>query len=152
MQREVKDEDTGIVMKANDSKGREFLSHFINARKRRKEIESKFKDYLKSIGVKAWHYRDGWHSKDNKSFIFPSYVRFNDGVRVGDLVCLGWWDNFTKDFWIVRVSDIETISGGSKRYYYDDIIKKYPNQNIYFAQKKNCIIHKVKKILRKINY
>ncbi len=44
---------------------------------------------LRNLGIKAAHPDDGWVDREENKLTF-AYPQFNDGVEVGDLVCLGW--------------------------------------------------------------
>lgn len=55
-------------------------------------------DGLRRLGVKAAHPDDGHVERDRSQktdFVsFSSYVHFNDGVKMGDLIALGWPNHY----------------------------------------------------------
>jgi hypothetical protein len=60
---------------------------------------------LRARGVKAAHPDDGWVDRD-KNRVHLCYPDFNDGLKVGDLLALGWpW----KDTRIVRITATEDM-------------------------------------------
>lgn len=47
---------------------------------------------LRGKGFKAAHPNDGWHDREKRK-IFLAYPQFDDGVRVGDKIALGYpWE------------------------------------------------------------
>lgn len=44
---------------------------------------------LRAQGIKAAHPDDGWVDRE-KSTVHFAYPQFNDGVKVGDQIALGW--------------------------------------------------------------
>lgn len=52
---------------------------------------------LRSIGIKAAHPDDGWVDRkksEHHDFVQFSYPQFDDGVRAGDKIALGWPDRY----------------------------------------------------------
>jgi hypothetical protein len=52
---------------------------------------------LRSIGIKAAHPDDGWVKRDKSKyhdFVQFCYPQFNDGVKEGDRIALGWPDRY----------------------------------------------------------
>ena len=54
---------------------------------------------LRAAGIKAAHPDDGWVNRKDNTVSFQ-YPQFNDGVKDGDLIALGWPDKYR----IVRVT------------------------------------------------
>lgn len=54
---------------------------------------------LRAYGVKAAHPDDGWVDRDHNQ-LYPRYPQFNGGVTVGDIIALGWPDQYR----LVRVT------------------------------------------------
>lgn len=48
---------------------------------------------LRRRGVKAAHPDDGWVDREANTVHF-AYPQFNDGVKVGDKIALGWPDKY----------------------------------------------------------
>ena len=48
---------------------------------------------LRSDGVKAAHPDDGWVDREKNTIHF-AYPQFDDGVKVGDRIALGWPDKW----------------------------------------------------------
>lgn len=59
---------------------------------------------LRAAGVKAAHPDDGWVDREHNE-VFFCYPQFDDGVKVGDLIALGWpqWSSKKPQHRIVRV-------------------------------------------------
>lgn len=78
----------------------------------KKKLET-FIEKLRSIGIKALHYNDGWHNRKDRSFrlVYPS---FDDGVEIGDNVALGC----DKEYIVVTVREINRNFCGKKRFHY----------------------------------
>jgi hypothetical protein len=52
---------------------------------------------LRSIGIKAAHPDDGWVKRDRSKhhdFVQFCYPQFDDGVKEGDRIALGWHDRY----------------------------------------------------------
>lgn len=64
--------------------------------------EQKWIAELRANGIKAAHPDDGWVDRKENSVLF-AYPQFNDGVKAGDLVALGWHFNKTR---IVRIREV----------------------------------------------
>ena len=84
-------------------------------------LEQKSKDKiwiekLRENNVKAAHPDDGWVNRENNSVIF-AYPRFNDDVKVNDIIALGWEDGYR----LVKVIDIKNEHFTDDRYYFVDI-------------------------------
>lgn len=73
---------------------------------------------LRKDGVKAAHPDDGWVDRERNK-VHLCYPQFNDGLKVGDLLALGWPRTHTR---IVRVTDTSenrlAIGGPSPWYFH----------------------------------
>lgn len=51
---------------------------------------------LRSIGIKACHPDDGWVDRSHPyhDWVTFCYPQFDDGVKVGDMIALGWPDRY----------------------------------------------------------
>lgn len=68
---------------------------------------------LRAAGVKAAHPDDGWvNRKDN--YVQFAYPQFNDGVKAGDLIALGWprWGDKKPKHRIVRLVEFRPARFG----------------------------------------
>ena len=59
---------------------------------------------LREQGAKAAHPDDGWVDRE-RNRIHLTYPQFDDGVRVGDLLALGWPTGPTRMVRVVDTSD-----------------------------------------------
>lgn len=96
--------------------GKKFVDVYEKTKKEQEERKAKFVFLLRQLGVTASHPDDGWHDRNGNNFGL-AYPYHNDGVKVGDMVALGNYD----DFVVVKV---EKISGWfSKKYHYKNTIR-----------------------------
>lgn len=60
---------------------------------------------LRAAGVVGAHPDDGWVDRENNTVLF-CYPQFDDGVKEGDLIALGWpqWGSAKPQHRIVRVT------------------------------------------------
>jgi len=85
---QMTDETTGMTLKSDN------VGHLMEFQKIRLKMQKTKQDWiskLKSQGVKAAHPNDGWVDRENNVVRF-AYPQFNDGVKVGDTIVLGWPD------------------------------------------------------------
>lgn len=71
---------------------------------------------LRRQGVKAAHPDDGWVDR-NVGRVHLCYPQFNDGLKVGDLLALGWPDR-TRLVRITRTSENRLAGGHSGPWYF----------------------------------
>lgn len=70
---------------------------------------------LRKNGVKAAHPDDGWVDRE-KNTVRMTYPQFNDGIKVGDVIALGWADRFR----LVRVTGkTQSHLGNDNRYSFE---------------------------------
>jgi hypothetical protein len=60
---------------------------------------------LREQGVKAAHPDDGWVNR-KENFVYLEYCQYNDGLKVGDVLALGW----PGDHRLVRITEKEEDS------------------------------------------
>jgi len=105
-----------------------FLNTWINVCREGHRREQQYLVALRQRGCKAAHPDDGWvgREKNELQFVYP---HFNDGVKVGDLVALGY--EFDRTTRIVRLTERR------KGRIFDDLVKwafeeveKVPNSKL----------------------
>lgn len=103
------------LCKSNGSEvGHEFLTRWQDSCIEAQRHEDKWIEMLRKDGIKAAHPDDGWvNRQDNK--VVLCYPQFNDGVSIGDRICLGWHDKWR----IVTITSIEQGLTGLKYYHFD---------------------------------
>lgn len=75
---------------------------------------------LRGKGFKAAHPNDGWVNREDR-YLTPCYPQFNDGVKAGDLIMLGW--SFDEKSWRpVRIAAI--TKNFSERWWFDDVARE----------------------------
>lgn len=67
-----------------------------------REAERDWVKRLRAAGIKAAHPDDGWVKRDDNK-VHLAYPQFNDGLAVGDLLALGWQDEWR----VVRITSTE---------------------------------------------
>lgn len=81
--------DSGGTLQTNNYA---FIEHMQNYEISARKKLSKWIDELREKGYKAAHPNDGWVDREKKEIHFL-YPQFNDGVKIGSKVMLGWDDN-----------------------------------------------------------
>lgn len=92
------------------------LWHKIGSEMEHQEID--WVSQLRAEGIKAAHPDDGWVDRTNNEFQFQ-YPQFNDGVKEGSLVALGWPSY--KTCRIVRVTNIRKTMFGCEKYKFEQV-------------------------------
>jgi len=77
----------------NDSIGKDFVDNFLYNELEYNKRQKTWIELLRQIGVTAAHPDDGWVDRHNNEVIL-CYPRFNDGLKVGDVLALGDCDNY----------------------------------------------------------
>ena len=99
------------------SNNAEFIHTWNEVGKKMEDEERRWIEYLRSQGVKAAHPDDGWVDRENNNVLLQ-YPQFNDGVKIGDTIALGWSWNKTR---LVKVVDIVISPLVGKRYVFEPI-------------------------------
>lgn len=113
--------DDGLARSNGSEAGNHALAIYNQVVREQAAAKIEWVKLLRENGVKAAHPDDGWVNRE-KYWVILCYPQFDDGVRVGDEICLGWPDREWNP--IVTVTRIEK-SGFDTVYYY---FKGYPNQ------------------------
>lgn len=109
------------ICKSNNA---EFVHTWNEVGKSMEEEEKQWITELRSQGVKASHPDDGWVDRENNTVLLQ-YPQFNDGVKIGDTIALGWSWHKTR---LVKVVDIIISPLGCTRYAFEPIEpEKEPN-------------------------
>lgn len=77
------------LLRACASGGAEFVDRWRQSCNEGEQRESRWVAGLRSMGIKAAHPDDGWVDREKNSVNF-CYPQFNDGVKEGDQIALGW--------------------------------------------------------------
>jgi len=90
----------------------DLITSWDNIVNKQKKNENDWISMLRSKGIKAAHPDDGWVDRNlNKAYL--PYPQFNDGVREGDLIALGWSNKWR----IVKITKVEETMFGMKYYW-----------------------------------
>ncbi|MEM1295456.1 MAG: hypothetical protein AAGH89_08820 [Verrucomicrobiota bacterium] len=77
--------------------------------------EDEWIERLRAEGVKAAHPDDGWVDREADSVHF-AYAGFNDGVKAGDRIALGWPDKY-RIVTVVEIKDVGVVMP-MRRYFF----------------------------------
>jgi len=83
----VRVSNDGLVRSYSET-GDSFLDSYNRICQQSAERKTEWIKMLRANGIKMSHPDDGWVNRENFS-IHPCYPDFNDGVKVGDEICLG---------------------------------------------------------------
>ncbi len=89
----------------------EFLDRWAAICRQGQRDLNEWRSMLRANGVKAAHPDDGWVDRDALT-VFFCYPHFDDGVRIGDTIALGW------DWQWRLVSVVGKIEGFQARWKY----------------------------------
>jgi hypothetical protein len=71
----------------------EFKKLWVNACTKTHDDKIAWIEKLRAEGIKAAHPDDGWVNRENNS-VFFMYPQFDDGIKDGELLALGWPDKY----------------------------------------------------------
>ncbi len=90
-----RDDKSGISFPLNHPFAAGLAKHIEEDEKR----ERVWIEKLRTLGVKMVHPDDGWVKRETNE-LCPTYPQFDDGVCIGDLIALGW----PNEYRVVRVT------------------------------------------------
>ena len=93
-----------------------FVAHAHAIVDKMKAEEEQWIEDLRKQGFKAAHPNDGWVDRERKE-VHLQYPQFNDGVKQGDRIMLGWASQPDKNVAVV-ITAIRRSSGFSDMTYY----------------------------------
>lgn len=104
-----------------------WVNSWIAIDKKQVKDEKSWVDKLRENGIKAAHPDDGWVDRKNNEVQF-CYPQFNDGVKIGDLIALGW--HFDDSFRVVKV-----IGTRKNRLFSDMIYYAFKEVDVWWNKK-----------------
>lgn len=71
----------------------DIVADIIGIDNRMQEQKRRWIETLRSDGIVAAHPDDGWVDRD-KNELHPCYPQFDDGIKIGAIIALGWPEKF----------------------------------------------------------